>query len=283
MIRVICSILLSCCVLRAGNEVKLLKLAPTAEMDRAELYTWKPPGPIDAIMIFCPGHSGSGEGFARSEVWQKFAEANGIGLCGLSFSSQMTLTKQGMGYSYAARGSGNLLLDGLNQEFGNKKLPLFFYGYSAGARFTTSFLAWKPERVGSWCASGVGTWPPLPQGQPSIAPGIVACGEFDAACYWSSLHYFQSGREKDYPWTWVSLKDLGHGYSSSLDKFVVEYFALRLKSKGDRMFSNKSAVLLDIATERRLDSATAAVSRIFSASLPPDEALIDHWTRIHHP
>ena len=279
--------ILPCLILSSGlqarPEVKHLVLAPTSEMERAELYMWVPNQKIKAVMVFCPGHNGSGESFAKSSLWQNFAIENDLALCGLSFASPMSVTEEGKGYSYADRGSGMLLLNALSKEVPEAAHSLYLYGYSAGARFTTSLLAWRPQTVAGWCASGVGIWPPLPPASPRPAAGIVACGEFDAGCYWSSLHYFQLGREKGYPWCWVSLKDLGHASSSVLDRFVMNYFALRTKSSHQANNSSEAEVYYDIVTKRRLDSATANSSPIFAAGLPADTDIVNQWLRIHYP
>lgn len=275
---VILILLLMCGLLDAHDGVKLLKLTTTAEIERADLYVWRPEGDIVAVMIFCPGHNGSGGGFVNDPEWQRFAEENHFALCGLSFASPMALTQKGFGYSHVDRESGKILLDAVDKEFDGKQLPLVFYGYSAGARFSTSFLAWKPDRVIAWCASGVGNWPALPNSG-KIAPGIVACGEFDAGCYWSSLHYFQSGRQRNYPWVWVSLKDLGHEQSKELDKFTREYFKVIL-SNGLKPFE---AEYYDIATRRQIQSQDLEGLKIFSASIPEDKTLIKNWLEIHYP
>jgi len=275
-------LLSSCALLQAAPEVRHVVMPKGPEMQRAELYVWQPPRQkARGVMVFCPGHNGSGEGFVRDEGWQRFATDNKLALCGLSFASEMEVTKDGRGYSRAERGSGELLLEGLEKELHDPRLPLFLYGYSAGARFTTSFLAWKPDRVAMWCASGVGTWPPLPA-EPARTPvpqGIVACGENDAACYWSSLHYFQSGRERDYPWTWISLEGLGHGYSDKLDRFVIHYFSVLMGARE----KGTGRACFDISTKRPMDRDPGKEFRIFAAPLPADEKLIRHWTSIHHP
>jgi pimeloyl-ACP methyl ester carboxylesterase len=251
-------------------------------MERAELYVWAPETTIRAVMVFCPGHNGSGEGFASSREWQGFAGENGLALCGLSFASPMPVTKDGRGYSYAERGSGALLLQALKDEFHGTEYPLLLYGYSAGARFTASLLAWQPQRVAAWCASGVGNWPLMPRiARPSA--GIVACGEYDAACYWSSLHYFQSGRQLGFPWCWVSLKGLGHDCSVVLDRFVRSYFAFRIKPDNQAGGSSEAGIYYDIATKRHLDFTMADDSPIFAAWLPANQDLVDQWLQIHHP
>ena len=269
---------LLCGVGSAEQESHLITIEPTGEIERAELFVWKPEGKLKAAMIFCPGHNGSGESFVNNSDWRTFAAQNRIALVGLSFASPIRLTKQGKGYSHVERESGKILLAAIEKEFGRNNLPLLFYGYSAGARFSTSFLAWKPERVLSWCASGVGTWPDLPVAK-EVTPGIVACGEFDAACYWSSLNYFQMGRKKGYPWAWISLAEIGHQQSQKLDDFVRAYFELVLSGAKVRFDEKK----FDIATSRPVSSTEPEQWEIFLSCLPANQALSERWLKIHYP
>lgn len=262
----------------SAEKSRLITMKPTSEIERAELYVWKPEGKLKAAMVFCPGHNGSGESFADNKEWRTFAARNQIALVGLSFASPMRLTKQGKGYSHVERESGKILLEAIEEEFSRNDLPLLFYGYSAGARFSTSFLAWKPERVMSWCASGVGTWPDLPVIK-DVAPGIVACGEFDAACYWSSLNYFQMGRRKGYPWAWISLAETGHQQSQRLDDFVMAYFELVLSGAKVRFDEKK----FDIATSCLVLSTESEQWEIFLSCLPANQDLSERWLKIHYP
>lgn len=265
-------------VAKSEQESRLITMKTTSEIERAELYIWKPEGELKAAMIFCPGHNGSGESFVNSKEWRTFAEQNHIALCGLSFASPVKLTQQGKGYTYVERESGKILLDTIEAEFGRNDIPLLLYGYSAGARFSTSFLAWKPERVISWCASGVGTWPSLPVAK-DVAPGIVACGEFDAISYWGSLNYFQTGRKKGYPWAWISLANTGHQQSQKLDGFVKAYFKLILSEPNSRFDESK----YDIATSRLVSNSEPDQWEIFLSCLPSDKNLTEQWLKIHYP
>lgn len=278
MKRFIVIFILLSAVTYSDEESYLIKMKPSSEIDRAELYIWKPKGELKAAIIFCPGHNNSGETFVNNKEWRTYAVANRIGLVGLSFASPMRLTKEGKGYSHVERESGKILLSSIEKEFGKNDLPLLFYGYSAGARFSTSFLAWKPERVMSWCASGVGTWPDLPVAE-DVAPGIVACGEFDAACHWSSLNYFQEGRKKGYSWTWISLAETGHQQSKELDDFVRVYFEHFLSKPNPKL----GYIKYDIATNLPMTGSGPQQSEIFSSCLPANGIIAECWLKIHRP
>lgn len=274
----ICFALGACC--SQGSEVKHVKLNPTSEMRRAELFVWLPEKPAKSVIVFCPGHNGVGKSFVGSLQWQAFAKKRDMALCGLSFASDYNLTRQGKGYSHVERGSGKLLLDALDGIFKGQNIPLFLYGYSAGARFTASFVAWKPDRLLGWCASGVGRWPALPVKQKKGIPhGIVACGEYDAACYWSSLNYFQRARKQGRKWTWLSLKNLGHGYSKTLDGYVrasIEHLCSRTSSE-------RKGVWFDLDTKKTLSGNQSKDYPEFSVWVPKDDNLIGLWNTCHHP
>lgn len=264
------------CSLAADSE--RICLQPTVEMDRAEVYIWRPGNEVRGVLVFCPGHNGSGESFIKDKKWRDFAFQQKVALCGLSFASRMDITQQEKGYSIADRGSGRLLLNLIDKEFSDK-IPILMYGYSAGARFTASFAAWTParERVVIWCASGVGRWPKLPEDSMAFSKGIVACGEYDATSYWNSLHFFQQGREKNFEWTWISLKDLGHSYSPVLDEFVRLYFPVIINRRDKQI-----GKFYDISTKEP-STSVKGMTGIFLSWTPGVPEVEEFWLSHHHP
>lgn len=263
-----------------ASDIKYVRLNPASEMRRAELFVWIPEQAVKSVLVFCPGHNGVGRGFVEDLHWRAFARKHHMALCGLSFASDYDLTRQGKGYSHVERGSGKLLLDGLDEIFKGRKLPLFLYGYSAGARFTASFVAWKPDRLLGWCASGVGRWPDLPANEfKAIPSGIVACGEYDAVCYWSSLNYFQRARKQGRRWTWLSLENLGHGYSKTLDGYVRS--SIKHLCGGTSL--EKKGVWFDLDTKNALSGVQSRNNPEFSVWVPQDDHLIRLWKKNHHP
>jgi pimeloyl-ACP methyl ester carboxylesterase len=263
-----------------ASQVEVYKAKPVEGMSRAEIYLWSPSEEVKAVLVYCPGHNGVGKGFTENKEWQKYAKLNNVALCGLSFASPMHITKQGKGYSYAAQGSGKILVDCIDEFFPKNQMPIYLYGYSAGARFTASFMAWKPDRVLSWCASGVGTWPDLPDAKVKKIPhGIVACGEYDAICYWSSLNYFQRGRKQGRAWSWVSLEKLGHGYSENLDLLVKKFLSIQLQKSPHLLKGN----YYDLDTKIKLSQAQVKKFPEFAVWIVRNPNLVQLWKKMHQP
>ncbi|MDP3850028.1 MAG: hypothetical protein Q8Q59_05965 [Luteolibacter sp.] len=78
----------------SAEKSRLITMKPTSEIERAELYVWKPEGKLKAVFVFCPRHNGSGESFVNNKEWRTFSAQNQIALVGLSFASPVRLTKQ---------------------------------------------------------------------------------------------------------------------------------------------------------------------------------------------
>lgn len=237
---------------------------PTNEfIQRADFYYVKPSGTPKAVLVLCPGKNGNGEGWIKDAVWAKFAAEHDLLLAGLSFASKSNYPLPC--YSDARTVSGELVLEGIKQA-GGEGLPILMYGFSAGARFTASFVERYPDKMLTWCACGVGQWiPPLKESKPPA--GIVATGEYDAGCFWASLQYFQQGRQLDREWTWVSAPKVGHQRSKELEDFVREYFAMRLAGIGQKEAATKSE-WRDIDTKKPLTTISAQENPIFATSIP---------------
>jgi pimeloyl-ACP methyl ester carboxylesterase len=180
-----------------AKELEVIHQAPSANMDRADLYFVLPIDHPKAVLVLSPGVNVSGESLIRSPAWQQFAQQNHLGLVGLSFSSPEKMILDGTGYYYASKGSGEKLLEGIRKIYG-KDLPLLLYGFSGGAHFTSRFEEWAPSRVIAWCADSAGWWDE-PKLSAITPPGIVACGENDPR-YGASLSYFKQGRAAGKPW-----------------------------------------------------------------------------------
>jgi len=256
----------------SAQEVKTLRLEPAPNMTRAELhYVATVPNP-KAVLVLCPGCNGSAEDLIRSPKWIAFAKQHRLGLVGLSFASPLPAIEDGTGYYYASRGSGEKLVEGVRKIYG-RELPLFLYGFSGGAHFTSRFEEWNPARVLSWCALSAGWWDEPKQNSIS-PPGIVACGDEDPR-YGASLIYFKQGRAAGKPWQWVSLPKIGHQGSPALDNFVRDYFSAVLTSP-------KMSVWTDIDREEKVSSSEQAAQPSLTGWLP-SEKLFDEWRRLNAP
>ncbi len=277
-------LLLQSVVLNA-DEIEKVSLRPATDMQRADLFAWKPSQQPKAVLVLCPGCNGSGEGLIRQRVWQEFAKKHRLGLMGLSFASDVSLLTSGRGYYYASQGSGGLLLDGIRKIYG-RETPLLLYGFSGGAHFTSRFVEWKPEQVIAWCAYSAGWWSPPsrdrdePKQAKKNPPGIVACGDYDER-YGASLIYFKQGRALGKPWLWISLPKIGHSVPQQLEEFVREYFTEILKFNGP-LNPKKDGIWLDIDQKTEAEPDTVIQMPSVTAWLP-DKKLLHGWTNIHEP
>lgn len=254
-------------------DIQTLVLVPEKNMNRAELHYLQTPPTPKAVLVLCPGVNGSGDRLISSSVWQEFAKAHHLGLVGLSFASPSYAIHDGSGYYYASKGSGQLLLEGIRQIYGDD-LPLVLCGFSGGAHFTSRFTEWKPERVLTWCAYSAGWWD-MPVKAKITPPGIVACGDEDHR-YGASLIYFKQGRAAGKPWLWLSLPKTGHTSSEVLNEFVRNYFSTILTGNFHH------AIWVDIDMKTRITKAEAEHQPSLSGWLP-SENLLQPWKGIHEP
>jgi len=265
-----------------------LTFPPTPAIERADLYFRSPHSTQTesitpkAILILAPGRNGNGRDLIVKEEWTRFADAHQLILCGLCFSSPKDRIEDS--YSNAHSSSGALLLSGIDRYLGASQpqnLPLLLYGFSAGARFTASFVDAHPDRVLTWCGYAVGRWEDLRSTDAAFPPGLVACGEWDAGCYHASLVHFQKGRKLGQPWMWLSLAEIGHQWSPDLNVFVRRFFAGMLDEPTRKQWIS-SAGYFDIDTRKPVSEAELKEWPIFATWLPDGE-LREQWMKVHHP
>lgn len=255
-----------------AQDVLTLRLDPAPGMSRAELQYLQPSDTPLAVLVLCPGYNGNGAKLIGDPEWRDFAKKHRLGLVGLSFTSPPEAIRDGTGYYYVAKGSGEKLLEGIRAIFG-RDLPLLVYGTSGGAHFTSRFEQWRPDRVLAWCAYSAEWWDE-PKKQSLSPPGIVACGERDSSRYGASLLYFKRGRATGLPWLWISLADTGHEPSPELDDFVRGYFATMLNG------SLRKPSIVDIDEETIVTGDD--FSAVLSAFLPSID-LLEPWQDVHSP
>lgn len=238
-VTLLCFLAVACLMLSAGLHwlaaeffpAKRLTLSPAEHMTRAELWHLPPSGKERGVLVLCPGYNGSGRSLVNDREWRKYAADENLGLIGLSFASEESDLQDGTGYYYASRGSGQLLLDGVQTIYG-RPLPLFLHGFSGGGHFSARLMAWKPEAVAAWCALGVGWWDPPEPGR-SYPPGIIACGVEDERLE-ASHEFFRRGSELGLPWEWRPLAGWGHAMNPQLDAAVREFFRTQLQAVGEK-------------------------------------------------
>src|SRR6201986_39793 len=195
-------------ILWAENaELNHISLPTNAYIQKAEFYYRKPAGEIKAVLVLCPGKNGNGESWINEVKWRDFGADEHLLLCGLWFVSSKDIYSQ-PDYTDARTASGEMVITAL-KEMGVEKKPLLLYGFSAGARFTASFVEKYPNRILTFAACAVGEWIP-PVKTFHTPPGLIASGEYDGGSYWPSMQYFQEGRALGRQWAWVGIPKVGH-------------------------------------------------------------------------
>ena len=222
----------------------------------------------------CPGINGDGRHYLERQELLAFAEKNSITLVALSFASNPETLKAGRGYYYASQGSGQLLLDAIDQNVA-PGIPILLYGFSGGAHFVSNFEEWRPDRVMAWCAYTAAWWSP-PISNSAMPPGIIACGDQDEDRYGVSLEYFRQGRKLGKPWCWVSMADTHHAETPKLDAFVLAYFQGVLDRGG------AGGYWRNVESKAPMDDTPAVSTSAYSSWLPNEE-VANLWSVLHQP
>lgn len=261
---------------RTDAILETIDLGTSKELHRATIHyislnTDQSP---QAALILCPGANGDGAKLIN-EGWIDYAQKTNLGLVSISFTSDERLLRAGGGYYYPTSGSGEKLLEGINQIYG-RDLPVLLYGFSGGAHFVSRFVEHYPEKTMAWCAYSFGWWDqPNHDKATDCPPGIVACGDLDLKRHSATFQYFLTGRELGRPWLWLSLPETGHQQSSALDGFVRDFFLEILEN------DTAPIQLRDSQTKELL--VESDFINIPLASVLPSESLASDWLKLHSP
>ncbi|MFT5622899.1 MAG: pimeloyl-ACP methyl ester carboxylesterase [Bacteroidia bacterium] len=253
-------------------------LAFVASVVSADTYAWHAAevrGGEEAVLVLCPGMNQDGAFFLKESAWMDFAEENDLGVIALNYrsNSDEMYSSARQGYYWPDQGSGAALLEAIGETYG-KDLPIFIYGFSGGAQFTSRFVEWMPERVIAWSAYSAQFWD-SPHDNDANPPGIVACGELDGARWQPSFSYFYEGRALGKPWVWVSLDDTGHVRHGAFEGFVRDFFE-RVQGR------NELHVLADVETRVGVDSLEDSLQPELLAVFPSVD-LLGLWRQVHTP
>ena len=245
-----------------------------------DVYAWHA-APVQgdevAVLVLCPGMNSDGAHFLEEEPWMDFADTYNLGVIAINFSSdpEKMYSAEHAGYYWPEQGSGDALLQAVNQTYG-KELPLLIYGFSGGAQFTSRFAEWIPSRITVWAAYSAQFWDaPVADSSKACPPGIVACGEYDNSRWFPSFSYFYKGRELGKPWTWVSISETGHHRKGSFEQFVRNYFAAILST------ARSAGAYVDIDTEQSSGAELTADEQAELYTWLPGEHLLEEWQALH--
>jgi hypothetical protein len=255
----------------AAEPINKISLPLIQDMQRADLYSLKLDEHPAAILVLCPGVNGNGDDWVEDPKWQDFARRHHLDLLGLSFASEGALLRQNRGYYEVSQGSGQLLLDGIHQIYGQDR-ALILYGFSGGAHFVSQFTEWHPANVLAWCAYSAEWWK-IPVRNSSSPPGLIVCGEQDER-YGASLLYFEQGRALGKRWLWLSAGPTAHAIYPPAENFIRDYLAAELSSS-----ANRQGQWIDLDFKTRADNQTLQNQPTLTGWLP-DTALMNSWKDI---
>lgn len=224
------------------------------------------------VLVLSPGMNGNGACLLSNPEWIEFAKHNGLLMVGISFASECEDIENGRGYYHANKGSGTVLLNGLTAANGGG-IPLYMYGFSGGAHFTSRFVMWRPQTVRAWCAYSAAWWDEPSSGK-NFPAGIIACGRNDIRVD-SSLKFFESGRALAANWLWACPHDVGHEPSADLEAFFRKYVeALSVQGAAE---TNGIWVNVHSGNEESM-----AFAERFPCAVGwlPAKSLLPEWTRI---
>lgn len=159
-----------------------------ANFDKANFRLWIPPGlaSVKAVLVLNPGSNGDGRAAVNDTVWQKFATEQSLALVATQLTDKPHEQNFIESYVDVSKGSGQALLDALNQFASSSKhaelatAPLLLWGMSAGGQFNYEFTAWKPERVMAFVVNKGGIYySALLSSAARNVPGILFVGGKD--------------------------------------------------------------------------------------------------------
>lgn len=199
------------CVAHAGNPicVSVKTKAPHNQQARVWCHV---PAKYDAkrrtpypVLVYFGGRNCSGEAEASGKLgWSDWADEHGVFLVAPGFQDDA--------YWEPAEWSGQALLDALSEIKRTYRIDdsaLLYYGYSAGSQASNLFPAWRPKRCRAWVSHACGVFHE-PRAAMRDVPGLITCGDVDAARYVISRDFVAKARRRGVEVIWKSFPNHPH-------------------------------------------------------------------------
>ena len=156
------------------------------------------------LVIFGGRNCGGSNEVSNAIGWAKWADRNGMFLVAPGFRNDRYWEPQAW--------SGRALLSALKQigkSYAIDTKYLLYYGYSAGSQASNLFADWRPDLCRAWVSHACGVFH-----EPSIkmrgTPGLVTCGDADAARDVLSREFVAKSRKMNLPVIWKSYPNRPH-------------------------------------------------------------------------
>jgi poly(3-hydroxybutyrate) depolymerase len=216
---------------------------PGANYDKAFYRLWYPPveDAVSAVVVLMPGSNGDARLATDDAFWQEFATRNKVALLGCQLTDKPHDQNFIEAYAYAAQGSGQTLLDALQQLARDSKhpelaqAPLLLWGMSAGGEFNYEFVAWKPERVAAFVVNKGGIYYTALTSQATRSvPGILFVGGKDLEFRTNTISgLFAVNRRAGALWAFANEPGVAHVVGRSRDVAAIFFEDVLASRRGE--------------------------------------------------
>lgn len=224
------------------------------------------------VLVYFGGRNCSGESEASGKLgWSDWADEHDVFLIAPGFQDD--------NYWEPEAWSGQALFDALGEIKKTYRIDdssVFYYGYSAGSQASNLFPAWRPKRCRAWVSHACGVFH-----EPRVAmkdvPGLVTCGDVDAARYVISREFVTKSRRRGIDIIWKSFPNHPHDVPPDSLRLAREFFAYHLSAgKGAK---KRAAFIGDDVDDVYYPSESAEAENIDPADRVqlPSEAVALAW------
>jgi len=240
-----------------------IKLKRPKGVDKADL--WVMESLVESpenIFLICLDASDSALDEIQKAEWQNFAKENKCLLATLNLGSSAERRKTHKGYHISSKGSGEMLLAGLDKLDGGQKLPLIIYGRRGGGSFAASFAHYAPKRVKAW-AGFSGAWDDQEVGKHTDAPpGIIGSNYEGIEWANATREFFEKGRVLRRRLTWISAPNIPNR-AVLMEEFTRNYFKAVING-----VTKENEVWMETKSKEQSSSVDKMVNPVNYAWLP---------------
>lgn len=174
------------------------------------------------ILVLLGGRGWSGTKTINETGFLQLADRNGWCLLSPSFSKG----------KYWELESGSLLvlisaIESLRRRYALRPLPVFMFGYSAGAQLLCAILSETSIPIAAWGVYGCGVYPDRPV---VVAPGVVVCGDKDSERFQISREFVYRYREAGGLVLWKPVSS-GHELNAMATRLTELFFEAAASGK----------------------------------------------------
>ena len=192
------------------------------------------------VLVFFGGRNTNGKAEASGDNgWGKWCDENNVFILAPGFKDN--------DYWEPGKWSGQALLDALLELKKNYNVDtehLLYYGYSAGSQASNLFAAWRPDLCIAWVSHACGYFHKPTEAMRST-PGLVTCGDADAARYVISRRFVRDYRSMGVEILWKTLPNHRHEVpmtSLELARAFLEYHLKRHRQRGRAVKATEETV-----------------------------------------